>query len=96
MRKSLILSVNPLSFAWVKNVYSLGVTKGTNSGLLYTGNTYSPTYTLNSVHNYPTLTLFIHGFRTYLSTRVFAQINLLINHLYPQSTPPIIKNEKER
>jgi len=96
MLKPLHFNATTLSFAWVKNVYSLGVTKGTNSGFLYTGLYDSPTSPLLSVHKSPTFTPFIHAFRTYLSTHVFTHFNLLYNHLYPQSTSPTIKKKKER
>jgi len=83
------------SFAWVKNVYSLGVTEGINSGFLYTTPLPVTTYTFNPVHNTPTFTRFIHAFTTYLSTRNFEYFNPLIHHLYPQSTAPINKKKKK-
>ena len=87
--------LNTLSFAWVKNVYSLRTDGGTNGGVSYTGMGLATTYLLAPVHNSPSLARFIPLIYTQLSTAFFRKIPLLISWLYPQSTVPTIKRTKE-
>ena len=83
-----------LSFAWVKNVYSLRKLQGITSGNLYTGLSQNPTYPQVPVHKPLNLSLVVPGFYPQLSTAFFANLPPLIRHLYTQSTVPTIKRMK--
>ncbi|MDB5162010.1 MAG: hypothetical protein JWM52_518 [Candidatus Saccharibacteria bacterium] len=86
---------NSLSTTWVKNVYSLGIVRGTKSVLL------SPTYGLvndsgmRGVHNSHYYPLLFPVLTSRLSTLKNIILYPLISHLYPLSTAPIIKKKKK-
>ena len=84
-----------LTFAWVKNVYSLRTDSGMNSG--NTQLSYTPPTSANSVIRVQVLS-FTHVY-TWLSTVLSTLKNqfqpLLIADLYPVSTAPTIKKKKE-
>jgi hypothetical protein len=82
--------------AWVKNVYSLRTSDGTTGVLLSTGSWQSNNEHLTPVHNSPVIRSLVHQFITYLSTAKIPIFNLLYSHLYPQSTTPINKRNKEK
>ena len=81
--------------AWVKNVYSLRIDSGVNSGyplFSYTG----PTRALPAIRVQVTsFTQVIVKFSSVLSTAKSTYFNLLNTHLYPVSTVPTIKKKKE-
>lgn len=85
-----------MSFAWVKNVYSLRTDKGINSDKLYTAHLLADQFTHRAVHNSLVTPLFIPALATQLSTSKINQLHLLYRRLYPQSTAPINKKKKER
>lgn len=86
--------LNATTFAWVKNVYSLRTAGGTTGALLYTASLPSTSSNHQAVYNLPALTLSLHRFATYLYTAIFSYFNLLLHHLYPQSTAPINMKKK--
>ena len=92
MRK---FSTTSLSFAWVKNVYSLRTVRGIKSGLLYTDSLLTQQFTNPTVHNSPLIRLFVLAFAPLLSTTKISVFNLLFRRLYPQSTPPINMKKKK-
>ena len=92
MRKN---STTPLSFAWVKNVYSLRIAKGIKSDNLYTDTRLAQQFTHPIVHNSPLIRLFVPAFAPSLSTPKSSYFNLLNRRLYPQSTPPINMKKKK-
>jgi hypothetical protein len=81
---------------WVKNVYSLGIAGGINSGPLYTGSPLTAYQPQNWLYKPPVLLSLIPVFSPQLSTPFLQKIPLLIALLYPQSTVPTIKRTKER
>jgi len=87
--------LNTLSFAWVKNVYSLGITDGITSGLLYTGVFESTTNPHSPVHKYVVIPTFIPSFYARLSTLFLSLLTDTVVGLYTVSTVPIIKTKKE-
>ena len=89
------VSTNPLSFAWVKNVYSLRTVRGIKSGLLYTDSLLTDQFTYTTVHNSPLIRLFVPAFAPSFSTVKMSVFNLLFRWLYPQSTPPINMKKKK-
>lgn len=88
-------SINPLSFSWVKNVYSLRTAKGIKSDNLYTDSPLAKQFTYAAVHNSPLIPLFVPAFAPSLSTSKMNVFNLLNRRLYPQSTPPINMKKKK-
>jgi hypothetical protein len=87
---------NPLINAWVKNVYSLRIGGGLNSGYMqrsYTALTY-PTQQVRV--QTPTFTQVSTMFSSALSTLKMNFQPLLIVDLYPVSTAPTIKRTKEK
>jgi hypothetical protein len=87
---------NTLSIAWVKNVYSLGIVGGIDSGLVYTAGTLTAHRPQNQSYKSLVLPSLIPAFSPQLSTSFLRNIPLLIAWLYPQSTIPTIKRTKER
>jgi hypothetical protein len=87
---------NSLPIAWVKNVYSLGIVKGIDSGLVYTAVPLTAHRFQNQSYNSLVLPNLIPTFSPQLSTLFLRNIPLLIAWLYPQSTGPTIKRTKER
>ena len=85
-----------LSFAWVKNVYSLRIARGTNSDKLPTPPLSTRTFTYQPVHKSPVVLRFVQAFTPLFSTLKIPSLYLLYIPLYPQSTPPINKKKKER
>lgn len=86
---------NPLPFTWVKNVYSLRMISGIDSGNTIVS--YTPP-TLASIGLWvqtPIYTQLTTKFSAVLSTLNIPQLHLLIRHLYPVSTVPTIKKKKE-
>jgi hypothetical protein len=84
-----------LTFAWVKNVYSLRTDSGMNGGytpLSYTALTKAQTLTRVQV---PSFTQVYSMLSTVLSTLKSHIQPLLIADLYPVSTAPTIKKKKE-
>ena len=81
--------------AWVKNVYSLRIDSGMNSGyplFSYTG----PLSVIAGVRGQvPSFTQLITQLSAVLSTVKNHIFNLLHSHLYPVSTAPTIKKKKE-
>lgn len=86
---------NTLSQAWVKNVYSLRIARGVTGGQTYTESCSDTQITPSPVYKHPTLSRLLPAFEPSLSTTIFRQFNLLINHLYPLSTVPTITETKE-
>jgi len=86
---------NTLSLAWVKNVYSLRIARGVTGGQTYTETTRMAQDPVSPVHKHPHLSQLLPVFEPNLSTTIYRQFNLLINHLYPLSTSPIITETKE-
>ena len=82
------------TFAWVKNVYSLRTAGGTTGASLYTASLPLTSYGTKAVYNSPALTPSLHRFAPYLYTVIFGHFNLLLHHLYPQSTAPINMKKK--
>ena len=82
------------AFAWVKNVYSLRTAGGTTSATLYTASLLPIDLDFKAVYNSPVLALSLHRFTTYLYTVKISVFNLLLHHLYPQSTAPINMKKK--
>jgi hypothetical protein len=82
-------------FAWVKNVYSLRTASGNNSAQT------ALSYTAPQVQPYsqrvqlPTYTQVTRRLSAALSTLTMSLQPLLITHLYPVSTVPTIKKNKE-
>ena len=95
MLKQLAYVTSPALFTWVKNVYSLGIAKGTNGAQLPTGLPHTDTYLLTPVHKSPVIQRLMHQFKTYLSPSKISHFNPLNSHLYPLSTVPI-NNQNER
>lgn len=95
MLKQLSYVTSPALFAWVKNVYSLGTAKGTNSVQLPTTQPHTDTYPHIPVHKSPVIQRLIHQFKTHLSPSKISHFNPLNSHLYPLSTVPI-NNQNER
>lgn len=87
---------NTLSTAWVKNVYSLRIAQGVTSGY---SSTPLPSLSKNTTAQRVQTPFFTHTIRN-LSARLSTQknqlFNLLSNHLYPLSTAPTIKKNKEK
>lgn len=81
---------------WVKNVYSLRTTRGTTSKLLSTVTSRTNDDQQRAVHKLAVILNLVHQFKTYLSTTKIRRFNLLYSDLYPQSTPPINKRNKEK
>ena len=81
--------------AWVKNVYSLRMNQGIVSGITLVS--YTASYTTNQRVRVqlPSFTQIATHVSAVLSTLKNAFLPLLIIHLYPVSTAPIIKKEKE-
>jgi len=86
---------NTLSLAWVKNVYSLRIARRVTGGQTYTETTKETLDVTSPVHKHPHLSQLLPVFEPDLSTAIYRQFNLLINHLYPLSTSPIITETKE-
>ena len=82
-------------FAWVKNVYSLGIVGGTTGAQLSTGLSLTGTYPLTTVYKSPVMLALVHQLKPHLSPPKISHFNLLIRHLYPQSTAPT-NNQNER
>ena len=82
------------TFAWVKNVYSLRTAGGTTSAMLYTASLLPISSGFEAVYKSPALTLSLHRFTAYLYTAKISVFNLLLHHLYPQSTAPINMKKK--
>lgn len=85
--------VNPLSQAWVKNVYSLCVERGYTCGSLYTDMRTTTTSTINMGVKPQSYTQLTTSFTPYIFTAIFSNLYLLIHHLYTVSTGPIIKTK---
>ena len=92
MRK---FSTTSLSFAWVKNVYSLRTVEGKKSDNLYTDSRLAQQFTNNTVHNSPLIPLLVQVSTPSFSTSKNNIFNLLNRRLYPQSTPPINMKKKK-
>ena len=86
---------NTLSPTWVKNVYSLRTAGGVTSDKTYTEGYSGAQITRSPVHKHPHLSGLLPAFEPDLSTAIYRQFNLLINHLYPLSTVPTITETKE-
>ena len=86
---------NIVPFAWVKNVYSLGIVSGTTGAQLSTGLSLTGTYPLTTVYKSLVFLALVHQLKPYLSPSKISHFNLLIRHLYPQSTAPT-NNQNER
>ena len=84
-----------MSFAWVKNVYSLRTDSGNNSG--YTAFSYTPPiYADTAIRvQVPSFTQVPTIFSAVLSTLKNGFQPLLNSDLYPVSTAPTIKKKKE-
>lgn len=82
--------------AWVKNVYTYGKLGGIKSVVLSPVSSISTHNTSLTVYNSPYLPTLIPVLSPHLSTQKNHVLDLLIHHLYPVSTAPIIKNKKER
>jgi hypothetical protein len=92
MRNNQLLTV---PFAWVKNVYSLRTASGNNSVhtvLSYTAPEVQPLSQRVQLPTYTQVTLVLSAS---LSTLKMLIQPLLIAHLYPVSTVPTIKKNKE-
>ena len=83
-------------YNWVKNVYSVCVSRGVNSGFLYTASPLTYTNTRSMSVQPQTFTHFVTSFAPALPTAFFAQFNLLNTHLYTLSTGPTITKTKEK
>ena len=84
-----------ISFAWVKNVYSLRMNSGIASGESLVSYT-PPTLALQSLWvQLPSFTQVYTHLSAVLSTAKITFFNLLNTQLYPVSTAPIIKKKKE-
>jgi len=83
------------TFAWVKNVYSLRIDSGMNSG--YTQLSYTPPIQAQTLirAQLPSFTQVYSMLSTVLSTLKNHIQPLLIADLYPVSTAPTIKKKKE-
>jgi hypothetical protein len=79
-----------------KNVYNVRKQAGKTSDELHTPNLLTSQFTHLPVHNSPLTPLFVLAFAPQFYTPKITHFNLLINHLYPQSTAPINKKKKER
>ena len=81
--------------AWVKNVYSLRMNQGIVSGITLVS--YTAPYITNQRARVqlPSFTQIPTHLSAVLSTLKNPFSSLLITHLYPVSTAPIIKKEKE-
>lgn len=86
--------LNPLTFDWVKNVYSLFMFRGINRVHLPTHNTLTALFSLEGVNNHLVLPRFVPGFPLSFSTSKLGRLPLLITHLYPVSTPLTIIRTK--
>jgi len=81
--------------AWVKNVYSLRIARGTNGDKLPTDSLLTQQITHSPVHNPQLIPLLVQVFTPQLSTPKITYFNLLYRRLYPQSTPPINMKKKK-
>ena len=88
--------LNPLFFAWVKNVYSLRATACISSAQTSTHHYAYPTFPHAPVQNRLVVLPVAHSFTPYISTSKNRVFNLLTAWLYPQSTTPTMKTKKER
>jgi hypothetical protein len=85
---------SPLSFAWVKNVYSLLRVQGIKSELVSTQSVIGLPQAQTAVYKSLALPQFILTFPQQLSTLKLAKLPPLKSHLYPLSTPLITMKTK--
>jgi hypothetical protein len=78
---------------WIKNVYRQRAKTGITSDQLSTPSRLTYQFAYSAVYNSPVTPLFVQVFTTLFSTLKITKIDLLIQHLYPQSTPPINKKK---
>jgi hypothetical protein len=95
MRKHIANPAISASIAWVKNVYSLRIARGTNSDQLPTVSLLTHQFIHKAVHNYSLIPLLVQVFTPQLSTAISGNIHPLQTQLYPQSTAPINMKKKE-
>lgn len=86
----------PLSFAWVKNVYSLCVEGVVTRAQSYTGGLKANLQAIQTSVQTPFSTNIVTSFTPSLYTANFAHFNLLNDHLYTLSTVPTIKKNKKK
>jgi len=86
---------NPLSFTWVKNVYSLRIPQGINSVFLSPISVETSLLGQWGVQNPLVLPSRIPSFTTIVSTVYFGVSYLLKRYLYPLSTEPINTKTQE-
>jgi len=86
---------NTLLFAWVKNVYSLGIQTGITSVHSYTESLSLTHLPHQAVDKLSKLSRIVPAFPPQLSTYFLDKLPPLYNHLYPLSTEPIITKTKE-
>jgi hypothetical protein len=78
---------------WIKNVYRQRAKTGITSDQLSTPSRLTYQFAHSAVYNSPVTPLFVQVFTALFSTLKITKIDLLIQHLYPQSTPPINKKK---
>lgn len=84
------------NIAWVKNVYSLCVDSPLNRVQTYTTQWLSDAVIYNPGVKAHSFTRFLDSFAPQLYTEKLHTSNLLINHFYTVSTPPIIKKMNKK
>lgn len=83
-------------YNWVKNVYSLCVSRGVSGDSLYTPFAMQTPYAQQIGVQPLTFTHFVASFAPVSYTAFFTQFNLLITHLCTLSTAPTITKTKEK